>query len=217
MFKEYIEDVLMEKSDDGGSGSGNNSENDQTNGDDNGEPNETDNSEGGTSEQETLKIEDVKKMIQSETDKIRTEYSKKLKQKDSELEKAKKEKMTDAERKEYELNQMKDDLTKREKELLDKEMSLKTIDLLKDNELPLEARDFVKGQDEESTKSNVEAFKDMFNQAVEMAVQNKFKLSGKHHKSGDDNSKTYTQEMLKDMSAKEINDNWDKIQKDLSK
>lgn len=176
-----------------------------------------DNTKGTDTKVEALSKEDIMKLIQSETDKVRTEYSKKLKDKDKELEETKKSKMSDAEKAEYELNQLKENLSQKEKDLLTKEMTLTTIELLKENDLPLEVKDFLMGKDEESTVSNIKVFKDMFSKAVEQAVEGRFKSSGKDHKTGDTTSVRYTHDMLKTMSATEINANWDQIQKDLSK
>jgi hypothetical protein len=199
--------VMMDAHDDGKGGAGDDIDKGTENQDDKGV-------DEGT---KALSLEDVQKMIQSETDKIRTEYSKKLKDKDKELEDTKKEKMTEQEKAEYELGQLKENLSQRELQLLDKELTLKIVDLLKESELPLDAKDFLKGKDEESTIKNIESFKSIFNSALEVAVQNRFKDSGKDHENGSGSTVAkYTPEILKTMSEKEINKNWEQIQKDLS-
>lgn len=164
---------------------------------------------------EPFTMDDVKKLLQSETDKIRTEYSKKLKQKEKEFENFKKEKMTDEEKKKYEFEQLQSQLSEKEKSLNAKEMTLFTIDALKENSLPLEAKDFLLGSDQESTLNNINAFKQMFDSAVTNAVETTIKSTGKEHKKGDGSPKTYTHEMVSKMSTSEINANWDQIQKDL--
>ncbi len=219
MFMKDLFPRVMFDADKGGSGGVTGTDDlDNKDGQDGGQDNKDGQDTGNQDNQGTaLTKEEVEKMIQSATDKVRTEYSKKLKDKDKELEDAKKSKMTEQEKAEYELNKLKESLSQKERDLLTKELTLETIDLLKENELPLEAKDFLMGQDSESTKKNVEAFKSMFNSAVEAIVNERFKSSGKNHESGDGSQVTYTQDMLKTMSAQEINDNWEKIQKDLSK
>lgn len=186
--------------------------------------NKTDNAsaeDNGTENKDTetdkpLSLEDVQKMIQSETDKVRGEYSKKLKEKEDALETLRKETMTEEERAQEDAQKLMKTLEERERELERKELTLKTIDLLKENDLPLDVKDFLIGNDEESTLENVQSFKKMFDSALEVAVTEKFKKSGKEHANSSGHIGRYTQEDLNKMSAEEINKNWDKIQKDLS-
>lgn len=77
-----------------------------------------------------LTMEDVQKMIQSETDKIRTDYSKKLKDKELELDKLQKEKMTDAEKAELEKKQKEEALIQKENELNKKLLDFETLSIL---------------------------------------------------------------------------------------
>lgn len=151
----------------------------------------------------SLTLDDVKKLIQSETDKVRTEYSKQLKSKDKELEDLKKEKMTEKEKLEYELNQKSDELSKREKDLLDKEMTIVTIDLLTENKLPLEVKPFVMGSSKEDVAEKVKLFKTMFDNAVKSAVDERFKQSGKEYQKGDTSNGEVTKEHFSKMSYTE--------------
>lgn len=163
-----------------------------------------------------LTLEDVQKMIQSETDKVRGEYSKKLKDKDKELEEVRLSSMTEDEKKAEMLKNATTELEKKQAELLHKELTLGTIDLLKENDLPLDAKDFLLGKDLESTKANVEAFKNMFATALEQAVTERFKQTGKEHVEGGSPKGRYTQADVAKMSPDEINANWEKIQRDLT-
>lgn len=163
-----------------------------------------------------LTIEDVEKMIQSATDRVRTEYSKKLKDKEKELEELRLASMTEEERKAEEQRKLQETLDKKEAELKLKELTLTTIDLLKENELPLEAKDFLIGNDVDSTKANIKAFKKMFSYALEQAVTERFKQTGKDHIESTGKVGRYTQEDIAKMSPEEINANWEKIQRDLS-
>lgn len=163
-----------------------------------------------------LTLEQVQKMIQSETDKVRGEYSKRLKDKEKELEDIRLESMSEDDRKAELLKKTTSDLEQKEAQLLLKELTLETIDLLKTNNLPLEARDFLIGKDVESTKINIEQFKNMFASAIELAVTERFKSTGKEHVEGGHSKGRFTQSDVAKMSAEEINLNWEKIQRDLS-
>lgn len=203
--------ILFEAHDDGGMGQGGQGEGkvDKKDGTDAKDTNDN-------KDQKPLTIEDVEKMIQSATDRVRTEYSKKLKEKEKELEELRLASMTEEERKAEEQRKLQEILEKKEAELKLKELTLTTIELLKENELPLEAKDFLIGKDEESTKANIKAFKKMFLSALEQAVTERFKQTGKSHIESTGKVGRYTQEDLARMTPEEINANWEKIQRDLS-
>lgn len=167
-------------------------------------------------DEKPLTLADVQKMIQSETDKVRGEYSKKLKDKEKELEDIRVSSMSEEEKKADEIKKAKDALDKERAELTLAKLTLETVDLLKANNLPLDAKDFLIGKDSDSTKANIEAFKTMFASALESAVQERFKQTGKEHVEGTKTGR-YTQEDVAKMSPAEINANWDKIQRDLGK
>ena len=138
---------------------------------------------------EVLTVEQVQKMIQSENDKIRTEYSKKLKAKEKEIEEVRKSSMSEQEKLDYENKTLQEQLIEREQALLEKEqayertnLELKTVDLLKEHLLPLEAKDFLVGTDIDSTQKNIEAFKSMFDNAIENEVKQRIKGTTKEHK-----------------------------------
>lgn len=169
-----------------------------------------------TKKEETLTVEEVQKMIQSEVDRTRGEYSKKLREKESELEELRLSQLSDEERKSEELKNLQKQLSEREAEATRKELTLMTIELLKEEDLPIEAKDFLIGKDEDAIKANIEGFKKMFSDAVEATVTERFKDSGKEHKSSTGKTNRYTQEDLNNMSPAEINANWEKIQRDLS-
>ena len=138
---------------------------------------------------EVLTVEQVQKMIQSENDKIRTEYSKKLKAKEKEIEEVRKSSMSEQEKLDYENKTLQEQLLEREQALLEKErayertqLELKTVDLLKEHSLPLEAKGFLVGTDIDSTQKNIEAFKSMFDNAIENEVKQRIKGTTKEHK-----------------------------------
>lgn len=135
--------------------------------------------ESESKESNSLTLEEVQKMIQSETDKIRTDYSKKLKDKDRELEDLQKSKMTEEEKAKFELEKLQNDLSEKEKAIQLRELTIKTVDLLKENDIPLEFRNFLIGQDEESTAEKVRQFKELWSSEIQKSVEERFKTSGR--------------------------------------
>lgn len=123
-------------------------------------------------------LEDIQKMIQSETDKVRTEYSQKLKDAQTELDKLKKDKMSDEEKIEYERKQWEAERDLKEKELQEREVKLHTVDKLRELELPLEFRDILAGADVEKTDERIKAFQGQWQKAIKTAVDAKFKENG---------------------------------------
>lgn len=121
----------------------------------------------------------ITKKLKSETDKVRTEWSKRLKAVETENEQLRTEKMTEKEKAEYELQKQRDELDKERRELSRLRLENKAIDLLKDNELPLEFKAFVVGSDEDSTAVRVDTLKKTFAEAVQKAVEAKMKDSGR--------------------------------------
>lgn len=138
----------------------------------------------GATEQEQkteqpITAEQIQKMIQSETDKVRTEYSKKVKDLEAEKTALEKEKMTEEEKARFDLEKLQKDLLEKESAIQNRELTIKTIDLLKDKELPLEFREFVIGQTEESTITRVESFTKIWNEAIKKEIEKQFKEGGR--------------------------------------
>jgi hypothetical protein len=88
--------------------------------------------------------ETVKGKIQSETDKVRTEYSKKLKESQDELLKYKPKDKTEAE---LELEKKQTELANKEKEITNKERLFKVQELLQTNNLPSSLAKYLHGED----------------------------------------------------------------------
>lgn len=86
-------------------------------------------------EKDNYTKEEVEKLLQSETDKVRTSYSKKLKELESKLPKQKSEKELE--------------LEKKEKELLAKEREFKIKETLEQKKLPTTLAKFLNVQDEQ--------------------------------------------------------------------
>lgn len=125
-----------------------------------------------------LTMEQVQKMIQSENDKIRNEYSQKLKDAQAELDKLKTDKMSEEEKAKYEREKLENELKQRETALLEREVKLHTVDKLRELELPLEFRDILAGADVEKTDERIKSFADQWQKALQAAVDKKFKDAG---------------------------------------
>lgn len=138
---------------------------------------------GGTTDNKSL-LDDpkVKELLQAElqreADKIRTKYSSDNKNLLAELEKFKTEKMSTDEKSKYELETLKKSMEEKERALNQRDLTLKTIDLLKDEGLSLEFKDFVLGENIESTITKTKSMKAIFNKAVKEAVEAKLKDVG---------------------------------------
>ena len=141
-------------------------------------------------EDKPLTMEEIQRMIQSETDKVRTEYSQKLKDAKAEAERLAKEKMTEEEKAEFERQKLQKELQEKEQALLERELNLKAVDHLTEAKMPLAFKDFVIGQDEETTKARVATLKALWQTELEQAVQERFAEKGrKPHEPGDGTTK----------------------------
>lgn len=162
-------------------------------------------------EPQTYSKDEVDKLIQLEkqkaADKVRSEYSKKLK----EVETAK---MSETEKKEFELKQAQDELLAKSKALRDKELELLANDLLTENGINAKFKKYVKGEDEETTKTRVKEFKMEWDSAIKEAVEAKFQNNSR---SPNSSSEGLTKERINQMSMAEINANWENISKVLEK
>ena len=72
--------------------------------------------------------------------------------------------------------------------------------------------DYFIGNDEETTLKNLETFESIFSEAVQQAVEAKFKQGGRDPKSPTEPNQPLTKEAIEKMSPEEINANWDQIQ-----
>jgi len=89
----------------------------------------------------------------------------------------KKAQMKPEEKAEYEQKQRLEELEKREREAADKELRLETMELLSGKQLDKEFLDYVIGQDKEATAKRIDAFKGLFDKAVQAQVE--VRLTGK--------------------------------------
>lgn len=135
-------------------------------------------------------MEEIRKLIQSETDKVRTEYSRKLKEAQAELERLKAEKMTEEEKAKYEQEKLQKELQEKEQALLQRELNLLAVELLNESDMPIEFKEFVIGSDQETTKARIATLKSLWTKSLEKAVQERFKENGRipHDSGGDGNT-----------------------------
>lgn len=136
-------------------------------------------------EEKVLTEKDIQKIVQSETDKVRTEYSTRLKELEKQKAELEKEKMSEEEKRQFDLDQMAKQLEAKELEIQNRELTIKTVDLLKDNNLPLEFREFVIGTDEKQTVARVEKFGQLWTEALGDAVSKRFKDGGRKVEQGE--------------------------------
>jgi len=178
------------------------SENDQSNPNPQGQAGTPPAGTGDSTQQPTTSSqEDLKKIIQSETDKLRTHYSQELKKQQQVIEELRSKTMTESELRKLRENQ----LAERESALKQKELDLLSVDLLKDLNVSPSLRELIRGKDEDETKLRAETLKTEFQKAVESAVQERFKAAGRDpHKSDTTppggKGRTYTRAEIADMS-----------------
>lgn len=142
-----------------------------------GEKNSAGENSQGTGDQKEQKQEESKPLTQSDIDRAVTKAletarkkSEEDKQKavDDAIAEAKRlEKLSADEREKELLNKQKKELEDKEKALALKDLELKTINILKENELPMEFKPFIMGDSEESTVERTKLFKEVWNKALE--------------------------------------------------
>jgi hypothetical protein len=160
-------------------------------------------------EKDTLQLsrEDVDKIVkaavQSETDRVRGELYTKLRSKDVEIEELKKSKMTAEEVRKYKEEQ----LSMREEQLKQKELSLAAVDALREAGLKVDYRDFVLADSPEAIKEKIAKLKELYQKDVEKTVAEKFKEAGHTPGKGspaDSKAKIFTREQIRAMSPEEV-------------
>jgi hypothetical protein len=134
--------------------------------------------EATTAAEKPLTLEEIQKMIQSETDKVRTTYAKQLKDKQDELDKLAREKMTEEERAAADLLKAQTDIKDREAALLRREVELHAVDVIGKKGLPSNFREFLLGANVEETDKRIDAFALAWDASVKEAVEKRFKDSG---------------------------------------
>lgn len=135
--------------------------------------------------------EEVEKMIQSETDRVRQEYSKRLKDVQEEKDKLENEKLTAEEKLELEAERRRKALEEKEQELTSKELRLKSYDVMKKHQIPDELQDvLLEGiQSEDQLLERGEKLADTFSRAVDAAVSKELEKYGREPHTDPDEGK----------------------------
>jgi hypothetical protein len=97
-----------------------------------------------------------------------------------------------------------------EKEKLYESLKNKALKIATEKKLPVQLIDFMIGEDEEKTISNISQLEEVWNSQLQALVDEKLKSSGTNP--GDGNPPTtFTKDQLNNMSIDEINKHWDSI------
>ena len=165
--------------------------------------------EGGAVETEKVNevVKEEKTFTQAELDKI---LNKKFAQWQKKTEEAKAEaerkaKLTEAEK----LAEERKEFEAMKKQFEYEQRVNSTSKVLASNNLPIEFADFLIAENDEATTQRVDLFKNAFNEALEKALVER--LKGNTPKTSTVQTKTFTVNDIKNMSAEEINKNWEQI------
>lgn len=143
-----------------------------------------DGGKGGTGDEPptTLTAEQVEKMIQSATDKVRTEWSQKNKELQKKLDEEKQSKMTEQEK----LDLAKQELDEQKAELAKEKNKVFAVNALASKEvgLPASFLQFVTSDSDDNTTEKIKILKTEFDKAVAAAVDETFKETSRKHNKG---------------------------------
>lgn len=123
-------------------------------------------------------------------------------------------KMTKEERARYEFKKQQETFAREKASFEREKLVVATGKELNEAGIDASLADFIVGKDAEETKTRMDTFKQVFNSAVEKAIEDKIKGGAPIKKAPQ--TKTLTIEQIKSMSPAEINANWDEIQKVLN-
>ena len=165
--------------------------------------------EGGAVETQEVNevVKEEKTFTQAELDKI---LNKKFAQWQKKTEEAKAEaerkaKLTEAEK----LAEERKEFEAMKKQFEYEQRVNSTSKVLASNNLPIEFADFLIAENDEATTQRVDLFKNAFNEALEKALVER--LKGNTPKTSTVQTRTFTVNDIKNMSAEEINKNWEQI------
>ena len=165
--------------------------------------------EGGAVETEKVNevVKEEKTFTQAELDKI---LNKKFAQWQKKTEEAKAEaerkaKLTEAEK----LAEERKEFEAMKKQFEYEQRANSTSKVLASNNLPIEFADFLIAESDEATTQRVDLFKNACNEPLEKALVER--LKGNTPKTSTVQTRTFTINDIKNMSAEEINKNWEQI------
>lgn len=113
-----------------------------------------------------------------------------------------------------EIRELKEKFANLEKQKNHAEMVSKYKDVLTEKQIPTALIDFMLGDNDEVTTANIDLFESSMKQYIDNKVQERIKGSSYTPPKGEPQKKI-TAEDLKNMSAEEINKNWERISKNL--
>lgn len=168
--------------------------------------------EGGepNNQPKTFTQEELDKIVQGRIAKERKSWEKQLEDQKTEAQKL--ETMSEKEKKKYQEEKRTKELDDREAAITRRELTAQAKVQLADKGIPTELAEILNLTDAESCKKSIETVEKAFQTAVEKAVEEKIKGNAPIKKVPGSNT-TITLESIKNMSSKEINENWDEIQK----
>ena len=160
-----------------------------------------------TEQVENVDVKNEKTFTQEELDKI---LNKKFAQWQKKTEEAKLEaerraKLTEAEK----LAEERKEFEAMKKQFIYEQRVNETSKVLASNNLPIEFADFLISDSDEATTQRVDLFKNAFNQAVEKLVNER--LKGNTPRTSTVQNVQFSANDIRNMSADEINKNWEKI------
>ncbi len=121
----------------------------------------------------------VEKIAQSAADRVRLEYSTKLKAAQKEIELLKTERMSDSEKREFEAQKLKEELEAKDRDLTKREMELLAVKSLEEKKLPGSFIEFVVGDNEEKTIGRIAQLEKVFGEELKNAVNERMKSYGR--------------------------------------
>lgn len=149
-------------------------------------------------QERTFTRNDISKMMAAEKAKWQEELDAKIKEATAEGER--KAKMSKDELAKEEEAKRLDDLAQREAEIAKRELRLSSQILLTEEGLPMSFLDMVVGEDEDSTKANIQALRETFDKEVEAKVNERLKQ--KQPRTGSSQSLTKAEIMAEKDDAK---------------
>ena len=189
-----------------------NPDNDSVNGNDQGTGQDNQDSGEGGQETKTFTQEELDKIVQGRIAKERKAWEKHLEDEKTEAQKL--ETMSEKEKKKYQEEKRIKELDDREAAITRRELTAQAKVQLADKGIPTELAEILNLTDAESCKKSIEIVEKAFQSAVEKAVEEKIKGNATMKKVP--GNTTISLESIKNMSTKEINENWDEVQKIMS-
>lgn len=132
-----------------------------------------------------LTKEDIEKMIQSASDRVRTEYSQKLKAVEAEKEELQKEKMSEKERAAFELEQREKAIAERDATIAARELALERHEILSSLDVPPKLAKRIIGSNRAEIEADAKSYMADYAEAVAAGVDKKLVSNTESPEMGD--------------------------------